>query len=69
MNVELPCTESRRAGLVFGAILIPLLPKPRCLVPAFDGAFLSREWKEALWARFYTGAPLRQRRYNVVKRA
>jgi nitroreductase len=45
----------------------------RCLVPAFDGAFLSREWKEALWARFYTGAPQRQRRsverYNIVKRA
>ena len=45
----------------------------RCLVPAFDGAFLSRGWKEALWARFYTEAPPRQRRsverYNIVKRA
>jgi hypothetical protein len=45
----------------------------RCLVPAFDGAYFSREWKEALWARFYTGAPPRQRRsverYNIVKRA
>jgi hypothetical protein len=45
----------------------------RCLVPAFDGAFLSRAWKEALWGKFYTGAPRRQRRsverYNIVKRA
>jgi hypothetical protein len=45
----------------------------RCLVLAIDGAFLSRDWKEALWGKFYTGAPLRQRRsverYNIVKRA
>ncbi len=45
----------------------------RCIVPAFDGAYFSHEWKEALWGRFYTGAPLRQRRsverYNIVKRA
>ena len=44
---------------------------PRCLVP-FDGAYLSRNWKEALWGKFYTGAPRRQRRsverYNIVKR-
>ena len=31
-----------------------------CLIPRFDGAILSPEWKEALWARFVTGAP-RQR--------
>jgi hypothetical protein len=46
---------------------------PSCLVPAIDGAFLSRDWKEALWGKFYTGAPRRQRRsverYNIVKRA
>jgi hypothetical protein len=45
----------------------------RCLVPGFDGAVFSREWKEALWARFYTAAPGRQRqsveRYSIVKRA
>ncbi len=44
-----------------------------CLVPAFDGAFLSTAWKEALWGKFYTVAPPRQRRsierYNIVKRA
>jgi acyl carrier protein len=34
----------------------------RCLVPAFDGAYFSREWKEALWDRYFTGAPQRQRR-------
>jgi hypothetical protein len=46
---------------------------PSCIVPAFDGAYFSEREKEALWARFYTGAPLRQRRcverYNIVKRA
>ena len=45
----------------------------RCIVPAIDGAFLSRGWKEGLWDRFYTGAPPRQRRsverYSIVKRA
>ena len=44
-----------------------------CLVPEFNGAFLSTEWKEALWARFYTAAPRRQRQsveqYKIVKRA
>jgi hypothetical protein len=44
---------------------------PRCLVPAFDGANYSRGWKEALWDRYYTAAPQRQRRsverYNIVK--
>jgi hypothetical protein len=28
-----------------------------CLIPRFDGAILSREWKEARWDRFVTGAP------------
>jgi len=44
-----------------------------CLVPSFDGAFLSSDSKDALWDRFYTGAPRRQRRsverYSIVKRA
>jgi hypothetical protein len=43
------------------------------LIPGFDGAVFSREWKDALWARFTTGAPPRQRRsverYSIVKRA
>lgn len=29
----------------------------RCLIPGFDGALFSREWKDALWARFFTAAP------------
>jgi len=45
----------------------------KCLVPAFDGAYFSEREKEALWDRFYTGAPQRQRRsverYSIVKRA
>jgi AcrR family transcriptional regulator len=44
-----------------------------CLIPGFDGAIFSREWKDALWARFSTAAPQRQRqsveRYSIVKRA
>jgi hypothetical protein len=47
--------------------------QPRCLIPDFNGAIFSYEWKEALWSRFYTGAPPRQRRsverYSIVKRA
>src|SRR6266404_8983370 len=47
--------------------------RARCLVPAFDGAILSLGWKEALWGKFFTAAPRRQRRsverYNIVKRA
>src|SRR3546814_9424091 len=45
---------------------------PRCLIPSFDGALFSIEWRDALWDRFYTAAPRRQRqsveRYSVVKR-
>src|ERR1700690_275511 len=33
-----------------------------CLIPNFDGAVLSSNWRDALWARFFTGAPRRQRR-------
>ncbi|WP_207209918.1 hypothetical protein, partial [Tropicimonas sp. IMCC6043] len=32
-------------------------PKPRCLIPRFDGAIHSLEWKEALWDRYVTAAP------------
>jgi hypothetical protein len=30
---------------------------PRCLIPRFDGAILSLEWKDALWDKFVTEAP------------
>lgn len=29
----------------------------RCLIPWFDGAIRSLEWKEAIWNRYVTGAP------------
>jgi hypothetical protein len=32
------------------------------LIPGFDGALFTREWKDALWARFTTAAPQRLRR-------
>ena len=48
-------------------------PEPSCLIPGFDGATLSAEWKDALWDRFYTAAPQRLRQsveqYRIVKRA
>jgi len=46
---------------------------PRCLVPAFDGAIFSLEWKEALWDKFHTAAPRRLRPFveqsKIVKKA
>jgi hypothetical protein len=52
---------------------IVLLGERKCLVPPFDGAYFSEREKEALWDRFFTAAPARQRRsverYNIVKRA
>jgi hypothetical protein len=43
------------------------------LIPGFDGAVFSHERKDALWVRFTTAAPRRQRqsveRYSIVKRA
>src|SRR4051794_30183156 len=46
---------------------------PDSLIPGFDGAVSTPEWKDALWARFSMGAPPRQRRsverYSIVKRA
>jgi hypothetical protein len=46
---------------------------PRCLIPDFDGAIFSLEWRDALWARFFTAAPQRLRQsveqYSIVKRA
>ena len=51
----------------------PVQRRTRCLIPGFDGAMFSIEWKEALWARFFMEAPRRQRRsverYSIVKRA
>ena len=46
---------------------------PSCLIPGFDGAPLSGDLRDALWDRFFTAAPQRQRRsverYSIVKRA
>lgn len=39
--------------------------KDGCLIPGFDGAQLSHESKEALWARFFMGSPRRQRRSSI----
>jgi hypothetical protein len=41
----------------------------RCLVPAFGGAYFSQGWKEALWDKFYTGAPQRRARPRCQPRS
>ena len=45
----------------------------RCLVPGLGGSYFSERQKEALWDKFFTDAPARQRqwveRYSIVKRA
>jgi hypothetical protein len=33
--------------------------EPRCLIPRFDGAILSLEWKEAVWDRYVTSDRMR----------
>ena len=35
----------------------PYAPDLNCLIPWFDGAIHSLEWKEVLWAKFVTAAP------------
>lgn len=68
-NDDLIAAKSMFALVGLAAIIGGIL---LCLVPAFDGALFSQEWKDALWARFFMGAPARQRRsverYNIVKR-
>src|ERR1700722_14993578 len=47
------------------------LPSSRatiCLVPGFAGASLSSDSKDALWDKFFTGAPRRQAAVFRVKR-
>jgi hypothetical protein len=39
--------------LAFAARVVEPPQKPSCLVPAFDGASLSSDSKDALWARFF----------------
>jgi hypothetical protein len=34
--------------------LLSALWRARCLVPGFDGAFLSHDSKDALWEKFYS---------------
>ena len=54
-------------------IVTVMLGPIRCLIPGFDGAIFSHEWKEALGGRFYTAAPRRSiqsvEQYRIVKRA
>src|SRR3954451_12821600 len=68
------CRELPRRSLHRGRRqLLVMSLDPRCLIPAFDGAIFSVEWKDALWARFFMEAPRRRRRsverYSIVKRA
>ncbi len=40
---------------------------PRCLIPWFDGAIHSLEWKEALWDKFVTAAPRTATRQAICR--
>jgi len=73
---DAPATVSADRGARYSMAAPPTQQtkgEARCLIPLFDGAIFSSGWKDALWARFSTGAPARQRRrverYNIVKRA
>jgi len=51
----------RKAGkphkVIITAVARKLVNLARCLIPRFDGAILSQECKEALWAKFAMEAP------------
>jgi hypothetical protein len=63
---DLLAQEGVEAGRLHVATLMKrmgveaLYRKPRCLIPGFDGAISSSEWKDALWARYCTEAPRRR---------
>ncbi|MFJ1293040.1 hypothetical protein ACEPPZ_13260, partial [Paracoccus yeei] len=48
--------QFRRAHLI-GVLELVGRQQSRCLIPRFDGAILSLEWKDALWDKFVTAAP------------
>lgn len=35
------------------------VPKTNSVLPVFDGALFSQQWKDALWDKFLTGARAR----------
>jgi hypothetical protein len=50
IRYALTCMDRLRPYLNHGIL-------KNCLIPRFDGLILSKEWKDALWDRFVTGAP------------
>src|SRR6202522_3523107 len=53
---------TRSMVLAFSSLVSCIAFLPRCFVPVVAGAFLSSDSKDALWDRFYMGAPQRRRR-------
>ena len=57
----LPSVVERLWRPIFSGRITPPQPiaidEDNCLIPWFDGAICSLEWKEALWDKFVTGAP------------
>ena len=49
MSKAIACGDQR--------IFLAVLKEGSCFIPVINGALFSIEWKDALWARFYTGAP------------
>jgi hypothetical protein len=54
----------------FGDLQIPTRLCFRCLIPGFDGALFTPEWRDAPWANFYTAAPRRpsSRRFGPARK-
>ncbi|WP_271180303.1 hypothetical protein, partial [Paracoccus kondratievae] len=53
-EINLSGTLTERSAERVYSIICKMAARARCLIPRFDGAILSQEWKEALWARFVT---------------
>ena len=51
--------SAHQAGKIHPKVhhIFKLIITPSCLIPRFDGAIFSLEWKEALWDKYFTAAP------------
>jgi hypothetical protein len=62
LHIELTRRALRGPGESYSDVIVRLaeeamVASARCLIPGFDGAIFSVEWRDALWAKFYTEAP------------
>jgi hypothetical protein len=60
LQIRLPLTDIRNGQLLPFPGAESVVRQPSCFAPGFDGASLSKDSKDALWDKFFTGAPRRQ---------